>query len=178
MNAVLLRLVGAFLAFAFCFISGGAIGYRWAHEAHLKEEAARAWAAVEAEFKAREDERRTSLRVMELTDDAHRQARDARRSAAAAAGERDRLRDAYLAASFCPAEAPAVASSSPATAGSGLVRARLFDGAADLLQSCAAALDQARIAGITCERAYDTLTSADSAPAEVSLSTRDHRSTP
>lgn len=128
---------------------------------HARERALQADQAKTAEHKARADERRTALRIMETADAANLQAADARRSAAAAAGERDRLRDAYveLASRTGGAAAPTSAApgGSPAS-GSGLVLTRLFDGADALLRSCAAALDQSRIAGLACERSYDSLT--------------------
>lgn len=116
--------------------------------------------AQRREAAARAEERRTTLRVMETADAAHFQAAGARRSAAAVAGERDRLRDAYVELaprlSVGPDAAP-VATGGPPASGPGLVLTRLFDGADSLLRSCAAALDQARIAGLACERAYDTV---------------------
>lgn len=128
---------------------------------HASAVATQAQDAQQREAKARAEERRTTFRVMETADAANLKAADARRSAAAVADERDRLRDAFVGLashpSAGPEAAPTAAGSSPAT-GSGLVLARLFDRGTELLQGCAAALDQSRIAGLACERSYDSLT--------------------
>lgn len=158
--------IGLFIT-AFGFVSGFGLGSKLAQRevhalrmAHAEALATQARDAQVREAKARAEERRTTHRIMETADAAQIQAADARRSAAAAAHERDRLRDAYV--EFASrvsqsAEAAPAASSSPSAAGSGLVLTRLFDGADALLRSCAAALDQARIAGLACERSYDSL---------------------
>lgn len=126
---------------------------------HAGELTAQANDAQEREAAARAEERRVTRNVMEAADAANLKAADARRTAAAAAAERDRLRDAYRAAFAASgsAETPAAAASGPPATGAGLVFPRLFDRGADLLQSCAASLDQSRIAGLACERAYDAV---------------------
>lgn len=116
--------------------------------------------AQRREAAARAEERRTTLRVMETADAAHLQAADARRSAAAVARERDRLRGAYVELASRPSAGPdaaPVAPGGPPASGPGLVLTRLFDGADSLLRSCAAALDQSRVAGLACERSYDAV---------------------
>lgn len=118
--------------------------------------------AQQREAKARTEERRVTRNVMEAADAANLKAADARRSAAAVAGERDRLRDAYIDVATRaggPTEATPVAAGGPPATGAGLVLTRLFDGADALLRSCSAALDQSRVAGLTCERAYDAIAS-------------------
>lgn len=158
-----------YIAFAIALLSlasGFAIGAKWTGRELLRLQTnyaealtAQAMDARQREAQARAEERRFNLRIRETADAATLQADAARRSAAAVASERDRLRDAYLAAfaggaATHPATAPG---GTPAT-GPGLVLAGLFDRGADLIQSCAAALDQSRIAGLACERSYDSLT--------------------
>lgn len=155
-----------------CLLAGAAMG--WGSRAlvadaevarltaeHATAMAAQAQDAKTRETKARAEERRMTLRVWENADAAALQAADARRSAAAVADERDRLRNAYVELASRPSagpEASPAASGGSSAAGAGLVFARLFDRGAELLQSCAAALDQSRIAGLACERSYDSLT--------------------
>lgn len=158
--------VGA-IAAVLGLLGGFGLGTKWTQREVLALRAAHAEALADQarnaqmrEARARAEERRATHRIMETADAAQIQAADARRSAAAAAHERDRLRDAYV--EFAsrvsqPAEAASAASSSPSAAGPGLVLSRLFDGADALLRSCAAALDQSRVAGLACERSYDSL---------------------
>lgn len=156
----------AFAIAALSLLGGIGIGMKWSEHKLLRLQAnyaealtAQAVDARQREAHARAEERRFNLRIRETADAANLQADAARRSAGAVSAERDRLRDAYLAAfaggaATHPATAPG---STPAT-GPGLVFAGLFDRGADLIQSCAAALDQSRIAGLACERSYDSLT--------------------
>lgn len=119
--------------------------------------------AREREAKAREEERRRAARIQEVANDAKRKADANARAAAAARRATDELRAAYatvasaLVAGGGPADT-AAAAGGEAAAGPGLVLAELFGGSRDRLQSCAAALDASRAAGLACERAYDSLT--------------------
>ncbi len=157
----------AFVVAALSLLGGFGIGAKWTgHEllrlkaAHAEALASQARDAQMREVRERAEERRFNLRIRETADAANLQAEDARRSAAAVASERDRLRDAYLDAFTASRTGPdsAAAPGSAPAAGAGLVLAGLFDRGADLIQSCAAALDQSRIAGLACERSYDSLT--------------------
>ncbi len=156
----------AFAIAALSLLGGIGIGMKWSEHKLLRLQAnyaealtAQAMDARQREAQARAEERRFNLRIRETADAANLQADAARRSAGAVSAERDRLRDAYLAAFAGGAASPAPAApGGPPASGSGLVLTRLFDGADTLLRSCAAALDQSRIAGLACERSYDSLT--------------------
>ena len=157
----------AFAIAALSLLGGIGIGMKWSEHKLLRLQAnyaealtAQAMDARQREAQARAEERRFNLRIRETADAANLQADAARRSAGAVSAERDRLRDAYLNAFTASRTGPdsAAAPGSAPAAGAGLVLAGLFDRGADLIQSCAAALDQSRIAGLACERSYDSLT--------------------
>ena len=109
------------------------------------------------------DDAETQRRVAEqqgIAHDAQLQAGAASAAAARAAAERDAFRvrlSAFVAANRGPANPPAAAGSAPAADPLGVL-ADVLGRADDRAQSLAAYADQARIAGLACERAYDSLT--------------------
>lgn len=118
--------------------------------------------ALQAEQAARTKEQRRIHTIMEIADASHLQATDARADALRADRTARELRRAYLAVARAltrgaAADSAATGGSAPAT-GPGLVLADVFSWADGPLRELAAALDQSRIAGLACERAYDGLT--------------------
>lgn len=117
--------------------------------------------AREAVLAARTEERRRTSEVQKAADEAHQALERARADAAAAADAGQRLRDriaAITATCGRAASDPGPASgSAPAVATADLladVQRRLGEAA----QGIAAFADQARTAGLACERSYDALT--------------------
>ncbi len=96
----------------------------------------------------------------EVIRDAEKSLSQARADVAAGAATRRQLRDqvAELAAA-CDRRGPdsAPAGAGEATAGAGLVLRRLYEGADDSASVLAEYADAAHLAGLACERAYDTL---------------------
>jgi hypothetical protein len=132
------------------------------HAAHALERAQAARTALQAEQAARAEERRRVHTVTEIADAAHLQAAAARADAVRADRAARELRHAYLAvavaiASGGTANTTTAGGGAPAT-GPGLVLADVLGWADSPLRDLAAALDQSRIAGQACERAYDGLT--------------------
>lgn len=125
-----------------------------------QDKATAAMFAASAVMAARAEEQRRHAALQETVDVAQDQIAAARRDARAAAGAADRLRQhvATLAAS-CGAAAgdPAPAAGSASAAGAGLVLADLFSRADERAGQLAEYADQARIAGQSCERAYESL---------------------
>lgn len=131
--------------------------------AHALEQAQAARTAQQAEQAARAEEQRRVRALTEASDVAHDQAAQARADAVRAERAAVQLRRAYLivAAALTDGRAaadPTVAGASAPAAGPGLVLSDLLGRGDRLLRQCAAALDQSRIAGLACERAYDALT--------------------
>ena len=118
-------------------------------------------AAQAAEAQARAEERRRTFRVMETSDAAQTAAAAARADAGRADRAAGELRSAYLtlaaAATSRAGQNPAASASGSPGVGPGLVLADVLGRGDELLRSCAAALDQSRVAGLACERSYDTL---------------------
>jgi len=117
--------------------------------------------AAKWEAQQRIEEGRRIKTIMEVTDAANLQAAQARADAQRLDRAAGVLRAAVVAA--YPASAPntgsnpTVASSSTPATGPGLVLPELFGWADSRLRELAAAYDQARIAGLSCERSYAAL---------------------
>ena len=118
-------------------------------------------AALQAAEQARKEEARRAFEHERIARDASQDLAKARAAATAADGAAGRLREhvARLAAQCAggpPEDSGAATSGSPA-AGPGLVLAHMLGGLEGRGRELAAYADQARIAGQTCERAYDAL---------------------
>lgn len=123
------------------------------------------------EAQQRIEEGRRIKTIMEITDAAHLQAAQARADAQrldrVAGVLRAAVVAAYPAGATSAGSNPTVASGSTPATGAGLVLPDLFGRVDARLRELAAAYDQARIAGLTCERSYGALTnSASHRPAE------------
>lgn len=149
-----------------------ALGYQWGRAEHagrmadsmrVERDAARIQASRERE--ARAEETRRTAALQETLDAEHRARRaledDVRRADAAAVGLRDRARQ-LAAAARCPAEGAAVASGSPPAIGPGDLLADMLERLDVRAGELARYADQARLAGLTCERSYDALTAEKS----------------
>lgn len=132
--------------------------------AYTIEKANAAVQSQRAERAARDEEQRQVTKFAELANAAHKQANDARTDAQRADHAASELRRAYLIVASTISKggsstnSPAT-SGSPTTSGTGLVLSNLFSRGDQILRQCAAALDQSRVAGQTCERSYDSLMS-------------------
>ena len=163
-----LNLVIGMVTLALGFIGGLGLGRMQGDQkiaklqiAYTLEKANLASLARQSERLAREEEQRRIAKLAEAADVAHKQASKARTDAQRADYAAVELRRAYLAAAGAltrkrPADPAAAGASAPA-AGPGLVFAELFGRGDATLRECASALDQSRIAGLACERAYDAL---------------------
>lgn len=128
--------------------------------ADLRESVLKAKEARQEQAEAQHEiERLRTRAIAKETDRAFSQADQARRDrdrlAAAVAAER--LRHAARVPAGEDRRDPTAAESRPPTAGAGLVLTDLLSGTGERLRSCAAALDESRIAGQFCERAYDAI---------------------
>lgn len=115
------------------------------------------------EAQQRIEEGRRIKTIMEVTDAAHLQAAQARADAQHLSRVAGVLRAAVIAAypgnTTKPGDDPTVAGSSTPATGPGLVLPELFGWADSRLRELASAYDQARIAGLSCERSYGALIS-------------------
>jgi len=129
----------------------------WAAE---RADTATRTAAAEAQGRAVEAQRTATLET--IRHDAQTSIAQARIDAAVAARAAGSLRQrAAELATACDrgfAADPAAAAGSAPAAGPGLVLADVFGRADNAAGELAAAYDQARAAGLACERAYDSLT--------------------
>jgi len=124
----------------------------WAQEREELAEAAR-----HAEAAARAEEHRRQAEVERITQDAQKALDAALRRERAAADSRVRSAVAdYAARHRCPPDTGATASSEAARDPIGVL-AELLGELDDLAESYAAAADRARIAGLACERAYESV---------------------
>lgn len=115
-------------------------------------------AAVEA---AREEERRRTAALEKVRDDATKQAAAAARDAAGARAERDGLRaHANALARTAIARDPAAAGGGPPGASAVDLLAYMLGRVSDRAEELASVADRARIAGLMCERAYDSVRGA------------------
>ena len=125
-----------------------------------QDRAAAAEAAASAVAAARAEEQRRVAAHQEIAHDAQNDAARARAGAAAAGAAARSLREraaALAARCSAPAGDTAAAAGSPPAAGAGLVLADVLGRADARAGDLAEAYTAARIAGLTCERAYDAL---------------------
>lgn len=119
---------------------------------------AQAQATVAAIEAARTEERRRTAAVEKARDDAQTLAAAAAADAAGARGERDRLRArANALASAAAGRDPTLAAGGPAGAAAVDLLAHMLGRAVDRAEALAGVADRARIAGLTCERSYETV---------------------
>lgn len=115
------------------------------------------------EAQQRIEEGRRIKTIMEVTDAANLQAAQARADAQRLDRVAGVLRDAVVAAYASkpadPRDDPTTASSGTSATGPGLVLPDLFGWADSRLRELVTVYDQARIAGILCERSHDALIS-------------------
>jgi hypothetical protein len=156
--AVLVVAAGLFIAGHHGGVKAGsaAVQQRWD-----AERAARATADASKAAAELDKYRRRVESSQEIAHEAETAASAARADAAAAGAAADRLRrHAAGLAARCDGRAdPAATAGSAPAAGPGLVLADLLARSDDTSGELAAAYDRARIAGLACERAYDSLTS-------------------
>ncbi|WP_254603872.1 DUF2514 family protein [Achromobacter dolens] len=130
--------------------------------AHAQERDAQAQAAVAAVEAARSEERRRMAAMEKARDDAQKQAAAAAADAVGARDERDRLRArANTLARAAVTRDPALASGSPSGAAAVDLLAYMLGRAVDRAEALAGIADRARIAGLTCERAYGEMSHLD-----------------
>ncbi|MFY3626016.1 DUF2514 family protein [Achromobacter xylosoxidans] len=123
---------------------------------HAEEQAAQATATAAAIEAVRNEERRRMAAVEIARDDAQKQAAAAAADAIGARDERDRLRArANTLARAAVTRDPALADGSPSGAAAVDLLAYMFGRAVDRAEALAGIADRARIAGLTCERAFD-----------------------
>ncbi|WP_232786568.1 DUF2514 family protein [Achromobacter sp. DH1f] len=127
--------------------------------AHAQERDAQAQATVAAVEAVRNEEWRRMAAVEKARDDAQKQASAAAADAAGARDERDRLRTRTNAlARAAAAEHPRLADGSPSGTTAVDLLAYMLGRAVDRAEALAGVADRARLAGLTCERSYDVLT--------------------
>lgn len=128
--------------------------------ARALERYAQAQATITAVEAARTEGRRRTAAVEKTRDDAQKLAAAAAADAAGARAERDRMRSrADSLARTAAGRDPTLAAGSPAGADAVDLLAYMLGRAVDRAETLAGIADRARIAGLTCERAYDSLTS-------------------
>lgn len=136
----------------------------WRHDSQLsdlrresaEERADQALATVAAVNAALEEGKRRTAALETARDDAQKQAIAAAADAAGARDERDRMRaHANTLARAAAGRDPAIALGSPAGAAAVDLLAYMLGRAIDRAEGLAVIADRARIAGLTCERAYD-----------------------
>lgn len=152
-------LAGALISGASAWIVQG-----WRGDANLatevasreKERADQAQATVTAVEAAREEGRRRVAALENARDEAQKQVVAAAADAAGARAERDRMRTrANTLALAAAGRDPAIALGSPAGVAAVDLLAYMLGRAIDRAEVLARVADSARIAGMTCERAYD-----------------------
>ncbi|MFY3049324.1 DUF2514 family protein [Achromobacter xylosoxidans] len=127
--------------------------------ARALERDAQTQATITAVEAAREEGRRRAAALEKNRDDAKKQATDAAADAAGARAERDGMRAyANTLAHAAISRDPALAVGSPSGAAAVDLLAYMLGRAIDRAEALAGVADRARIAGLTCERAYDDLT--------------------
>lgn len=154
-------LAGAVIAGGMAWVVQG-----WRGEADLAAEVAaralerdaQAQATITAVEAARTEGRRRTAAVENARDDFQKLAAAAAADAAGARAERDRMRSrADSLARTAAGRDPALAAGSPAGAAAVDLLAYMLGRAIDRAEAVASVADRARIAGLTCERAYDGL---------------------
>lgn len=129
---------------------------------HAEEQAAQATATAAAIEAVRNEERRRMAAAVEIArDDAQKQAAAAAADAVGARDERDRLRARVNSlARAAVTRDLALADGSPSGAAAVDLLAYMFGRAVDRAEALASIADRARIAGLTCERAYTAVRGA------------------
>lgn len=131
---------------------------------HAEAVAVAAQDAQRRESETRIRERRVAFNIMEKADAANLRAKSDRAAADRSRAAVSELRHAYTTVAAAlggtTESAAAPASGTPAGA-AGLVLADVFGWCGARVQSCAAALDEARTAGQFCEQAYDVIARAE-----------------
>lgn len=124
----------------------------------LRESILKARELRQEQQEAQREIERARARVMtKAQDEAHEQLQQVHRDRQRLATVLERLRATAAVPADQGGRDPAVAESSAPAAGPGLVLADVFSRSGERLRSCAAALDESRIAGALCERAYDAV---------------------
>lgn len=152
-------------------VAGGAAwkAQGWRYDAQLselrrenaEERADHARATVAAVNAALEEGKRRIAAVEKSRDDATKQAAVAAADAAGARAERDGLRArAYTLARAAVARDPAAADRSPTGAAAVDLLAHMLGRVSDRAEELASIADRARIAGLTCEGAYEGVRAA------------------
>ncbi|MFY1852995.1 DUF2514 family protein [Achromobacter xylosoxidans] len=130
--------------------------------AHAQEQDALAQATVAAIEAVRNEERRRMAAMEKARDDAQKQAAAAAADAVGARDERDRLRArANTLARAAVTRDPALASGSPSGAAAVDLLTYMLGRAVDRAEALAGIADRARVAGLTCERAYGEMSHLD-----------------
>ncbi|WP_231690210.1 DUF2514 family protein [Achromobacter sp. 2789STDY5608615] len=125
---------------------------------HAEKQAAQATTTVAALEAVRNEERRRMAALEIARDDAQKQAAAAAADAAGARDERDRLRArANTLARAAVARDPTLADGSPSGAAAVDLLAYMLGRVSERAAELAGIADRARITGLTCERAYDSL---------------------
>lgn len=148
--------------------SDGEEGERKTWQAKWNEEAVRlVTARTKAEQEARTEEKRRQAEIDEVRDNAQEEIDQAQADATAAGIESGRLhkqaRRLAARASQC-ASNPGTAQGGQAAGQSAMVLADLLRWADERAGELAAAYDRARVSGLACERAYDSLRTAPMKP--------------
>lgn len=130
---------------------------------HAEQRDAEAQATVAAIEAVRNEGRRRMAAVESVRDDAQKQAAAAVADAAGARDERDRMRARANALAHAAANRdPTLASGSPTGAVAVDLLAYMLGRAIDRAEALAGIADRARIAGLTCERAYESVRGSNS----------------
>ncbi|WP_050489235.1 DUF2514 family protein [Bordetella bronchiseptica] len=139
-------------------------GWRWdaklarAEASRAQERDAQAQATMTAIEVARDEGRRRTAAVEKARDDAQEQAAAAAADAAGLRAERDRLHThANALARAAVARDPDAADGSPTGAGAVDLLAYMLSRVSGRAEALAGVADHARIAGLTCERAYEAV---------------------
>lgn len=139
-------------------------GWRWdaklarAEATYAAERDAQAQAAMTAVEAAREEGRRRTAAVEKARDEAQGMAAAAAADAVGARAERDRLHiHANALARAAVARDPDAADGSPAGAGAVDLLAYMLSRVSRRAEALAGVADRARIAGLSCERAYEVV---------------------
>ncbi|WP_334162820.1 DUF2514 family protein [Achromobacter insolitus] len=131
-----------------------------AEAAHVQERDAQAHATMTAIEAARAEGRRRTAAMEKARDDAQKQAAAATADAADVRAELSRLRTRANALAHAAASRdPAAADGSPAGADAVGLLAYMLSRVSGRAEALAGIADRARIAGLTCERAYGALAS-------------------
>jgi hypothetical protein len=150
------KIVAALIALCMAFVGGCRYESNARDAQEAQERTRQALAQMNAVDRARAEEQRRIQTLSEIANDATKQADRARADARAAGAAAERLRQ-RVATLLRDASNPAPTGAGSAEPGPAVVLAELFTWADRRAGELAEALDAARIAGQTCERAYGSL---------------------